>query len=137
MASTSFDSVTSPWISTKVYGGASSSTHNATRGSRRSALPFTEPTPTVNTTSPVASSSTNQMGTTVGPAVGPGGGQLSRARPLGHERPPLRLAHHARHPAILAVSAHAHPCRPPRRGGDAACHRAGRRRPVPYRGPRR
>ena len=53
-----------PSIKTNAYGGRSSSTHNATRGSRSTARPLTDVLPVVISRS--SPSSTNHTGTTWG-----------------------------------------------------------------------
>src|SRR3954470_7689580 len=55
---------TTPSTVTNEKGGASSSTHNAARGSRRNVLPFNDSSNVVNRSEP--SSTANQMGATWG-----------------------------------------------------------------------
>ncbi len=72
-----------PSITTKEYGGLSSSTHKQTRRSRWRFLPFTESAPVVNTRCRHRQGQTTQERR--GGAVGPGGRQLPGSGPFGEE----------------------------------------------------
>ena len=120
VSSRSCVSVTVPATRTNANGGRSSSTHSATRGSRRIDRPFRVVSPVVKITS--SPSSTNQTGRHGGRPVLAHDRQLRRARPLEQERADLlrghRSGHRAQHPRPCGVlTSNATTTDPAARGG--------------------